>query len=140
MKIPSNRTRQDMETAAELRAAGATWETIAAQLHRQRYVVARWVKHYAEEWERLLREAEERTSRHADNESRNVARLLLRDNSPKVRLDAANSLARRRQVEKAVEPPPDPRSDLTALVAQVEQMSDDELQQFLVEFMKANRE
>ncbi len=28
MKIPSTRTLHDMELAAELRAAGATWETI----------------------------------------------------------------------------------------------------------------
>ena len=34
MRIPSIQTRRDMEMAAELRAAGATWETIGEQLVR----------------------------------------------------------------------------------------------------------
>ena len=41
MKIPSMRTRRDMETAAELRAAGASWETAAAELGRQPVLLMR---------------------------------------------------------------------------------------------------
>ena len=70
MRIPSARTRRDMETAAELRAAGATWDTIAAQLERQPNVVIRWTSVYREDWERMYAAAEERESRLGDNESR----------------------------------------------------------------------
>jgi HEAT repeat protein len=135
MKIPSIRTRQDMETAAELRAAGATWETIAAQLQRKLSLVARWAKLYAEEWECLLREAEERLSRHADNESRSVTRQLLRDNDPKVRLDAADALAQRRQQEKAAEPASDPQSRYNTLTSQLDELSDEELRRFTLELI-----
>jgi hypothetical protein len=35
MKIPTTRTRRDMEIVAELRAAGATWETAALKVQRR---------------------------------------------------------------------------------------------------------
>src|SRR5262249_10589237 len=77
MKIPSAKTRRDMEIAAELRAAGATWETAAEKLGRRRFVVQRWAKDYPDEWERLLGDAEQRVSREGTNESRSAMRILL---------------------------------------------------------------
>jgi hypothetical protein len=136
MRIPSSRTRRDMEMAAELRASGGTWDTVARQLGRQPNVVMRWVKEYPQEWERMFRDAEARASRDAGNESRTALRILLRHQDSKLRLHAAECLAKLRLAEKAADPPPDPRADLNAMVAQVEQMSDDELQQFLAEFVK----
>ena len=44
MNIPSTRTRHDMEIAAELRAQGATWATIAAKLKRQPGRLKRWTR------------------------------------------------------------------------------------------------
>ena len=139
MRIPSIRTRRDMETAAELRAQGATWETVAQQLHRQPTVVIRWAKHYPEEWERLLKAAEERFSREGSNESRSTLRILLRDEDSKVRLSAADKLARQRFEEKASEPPPKPQADLSAFVAEVQEMSDDELEQCIDEYVRIRR-
>jgi HEAT repeat protein len=133
MKIPSVRTRRDMEVAAELRAQGATWETIGLKLQRQPGLLRRWTKVYSEEWERLLKEAEERLSRLAGNESRAVLRELLRSKKSTVRLAAAERLARLRMQEKAKEQPPEAHADVAAFIAAAEDMSDEELEEFLVE-------
>ncbi len=81
MKIPSTRTRRDMEAAADLRAADATWETAAEQTGRHPNLLIRWARVYRDEWEQLLRETEQRLSRHASNKSRSVLRKLLRAKS-----------------------------------------------------------
>ena len=136
MKIPSSRTLRDMETAADLRAAGATWETAAEQTGRQPNLLIRWARVYRDEWEQLLREAEERLSRHASNESRSVLRKLLRAKSSRIRLTAADKLTRHQQDEKAKEAPPDPHVDRSAYLAHLEEMNDEQLQQFLAEFVE----
>ena len=136
MRIPSDRTLHDMETAAELRAAGATWETAAEQLGRQPTLLIRWTRHYHEDWERLLREAEERLSRQASNESRSVLRMLMRCKSSKIRLSAADKLMRHGLEEKAKREPPEPRVDRSAYIALLEEMTDDQLQEHLAEFVR----
>jgi len=136
MKIPSARSLRDMEIAAELRAQGATWETVALKLKRQVGVLTRWTKHYREEWERLFREAEERLSRLANNESRMVLRELLRSKKSGVRLAAAERLSRLRLQEKKAEPAPQAHSDLATVVAAVEEMTDEELEEYMAEFFR----
>jgi hypothetical protein len=139
MKIASLRTRRDMETAAELRAAGATWETAAVQLRRQPNLLIRWARVYREEWERLYREAEERWSRQANNESRNVLRILLRSDNQRIRLSAADKLARhwldqkKMDMERAKETAPKSHTDQLALLAYLEGLNDADLQQFLAD-------
>jgi hypothetical protein len=125
-----------MELAAELRAAGATWETAALQLRRQVGLLVRWSRNYREEWERLFKDAEERLSRQSGNESKAVLRQLLRSKSSKLRLAAADKLTRLRLEEKTAEGPPDPHADLAAFVACAEEMSDDELKEYLEEFVR----
>ena len=134
MRIPSRRTRQDMEIAAELRAAGATWDTIAAKLKRQTSLVCRWQKLYAEEWDRLMRDAEARLARHASNESRTVMRQLLNSDSPRVRLGAAEQLAKRRLQEIA--DAPSPKTNLLALLEEAEAMPDEEFEEYLYDFLE----
>ena len=136
MNIPSTRTRHDMEIAAELRAQGATWATIGLQLKRQPGLLQRWTRVYAPDWDRLLKGAEERLSRHANNESRAVLRELLRAENGKLRLAAAERLAKLRLQEKAKEPPADPHADVAAIVAAADAMSDAELEEYLAEFVK----
>ncbi len=136
MKIPSTRTRRDMETAADLRAAGATWETAAEQTGRQPNLLIRWARVYHDQWEQLLREAEERLSRHASNESRSVMRKLLRAKSSRIRLTAADKLSRHGFEERAKKEPPSPHADRAGFVAHLEEMSDAQLQQFLAELVK----
>jgi Homeodomain-like domain len=136
MKIPSARTRYDMEIAADLRAQGATWQTIALKLGRHLALVQRWTKQYREEWDRLYQEAEQRLTRLAGNESRAVLRELLRSKRTKVRLAAAEMLSRLRMQEKAKEPPVSPYGDLAIVVAAAEQMSDEELAEYLAKYAK----
>ena len=136
MKIPSIRTRQAMEMAAELRAAGATWETIASELKRQPNLVARWSKMYAQEWERMLSAAEERLSRHVNNESRGFLRRMLREDDLKARLAAAKQLAEMRKEEKAAQPATDLQSRYTSFVTQIQEFSDEELQRIMCKFVR----
>ena len=139
MKIPSMRTRRDMETAAELRAAGASWETAAAELGRQPNLLMRWAKVYREDWERLLLEAEERADREVSNEARTALRILLRSKNSKVRLAAAGNVARHWLAKRSGANAPDPRTDHAAYLAYVEEMSDEQLEQYLAEFAGRTR-
>lgn len=136
MNIPSARTRRDMETAAELRAAGATWETAAVQLGRQPNLLMRWARIYRDEWERLNQEAEEHLSRQAGNESRHVLRTLLRSKSSKIRLTAADKLTRYRLQERAKAAPPNAHVDQSAFLTTLEEMSDADLQKYLADFVQ----
>src|SRR4051812_48296644 len=78
--------------AAELRAGGAKWEAVAAQLHRAADTVRRWPRQYPDRWDIALRDAERRSVCEAAAESVHVLRTLLRSNDEKVRRDAARSL------------------------------------------------
>ena len=124
-----------METAADLRAAGATWETAARQVGRDPTLLMRWARHYREEWQQLYREAEERLARRASDEARAVLRTLFRAASAKVRRAVADKLAQRRHDEKAREAPSNPKADRLAYLDFVEKMSDEQLQQYLLEFV-----
>src|SRR5262245_20027098 len=86
MHIPSEKTRRDMEAAAELRAAGATWETIGEVLGRKPFVLTRWARVYRDEWRAYLRRAEERAQRDGNSVERTKLRALLRHESPKIRM------------------------------------------------------
>ena len=124
-----------METAADLRAAGATWETAARQVGRDPTLLIRWARHYREEWQGLYREAEERWARRASDEGRAMLRTLFRAASAKVRRAVADKLAQRRHDEKVREAPPDLHAEQSAYLAFVEQMTDEQLQQYLLEFV-----
>jgi hypothetical protein len=105
MRIPSMETRQDMRAAAELRAAGATWETIAVAIRRQPNLLARWAKIYCEGWLELLAGAEERQTRLMDAESRATLRNRLRGKELKARLEAAQQLLQQVPDDKPAAPP-----------------------------------
>jgi hypothetical protein len=81
-----------LNQAAELRAGGAKWETVAAQLHRSADTVRKWPREYAGRWKAALHEAERRLVFDAAAESVLVLRTLLRSDDEKVRRDAARSL------------------------------------------------
>jgi alanyl-tRNA synthetase len=129
-----------METAADLRAAGASWDTVAMQVGRQPAMLQRWARLYAGVWEQMLREAEERISRQASNESRSVMRSLLRHKNSKTRLAAADKLAKRRLEEKAAEREADPHANQSAIVACMEQVTQADLERYIDEFVKRRAE
>ena len=81
-----------LNRTAELRAAGSTWEAVAAKLHRSADAVRKWPRHYADRWKLALREAERRLVCEAAAESVLVLRTLLRSEDVKIARDAAKSL------------------------------------------------
>lgn len=81
-----------LNRAAELRAAGSTWEAVAAKIHRAADAVRKWPRDYADRWKIALREAERRLVCEAAAESVLVLRTLLRSEDEKVCRDAARSL------------------------------------------------
>ena len=135
MRIPSIQARRDMEMAAELRAVGATWDTIGEQLVRQPTLLIRWTRVYREDWERYRHSAERRLARLTSDESRSVLRELLRNTSSRVRRMAADKFTRLRLEQKAKETPPDLHVEHLAYIAYLEEMSDEQLEQYLAEFV-----
>jgi hypothetical protein len=118
--------------AALLRAAGCSWETVAAQLDRPLDSVQKWPEKVPERWQLALADAERRVVTEATAEAVLVLRQLLRAEDEKVRRDAARFLLDLRF--KLIVPPdtsdqsPSPRSaDARRLVAFLEAHSDDEL-------------
>jgi hypothetical protein len=116
--------------AAKLRAAGASWESVAAQLGRTVETVLKWPDD--ERWPALLAEAEKRLAVEVSAEAVLILRQLLRAEDEKVRRDAARFLLELRfrlaAPPDTPDPLPAPRSaDARRLVAFLESHSDDDL-------------
>lgn len=78
--------------AAELRAAGANWTLVAAQVRRSAETVRKWPLVYAERWAAALHDAERRLAAEAGGEAVLILRTLLRSADEKVRGLAARAL------------------------------------------------
>jgi hypothetical protein len=139
MHVPSEKTRRDMEAAAELRAAGATWETIGEVLGRKPFVLTRWARVYRDEWRGYLRYAKERALQQVNSEARMKLQALLRHESSHIRMKTAVQYLREQLAENATRRPPDPQLELADFLAKIEKMSDEELQESIAEFIKAAR-
>ncbi len=139
MHIPSEKTRRDMEAAAVLRASGATWDTIGEVLGRHAFVLTRWARVYREDWDQYLHQAHERLLERRDADDRAKLRALLRHANSRIRRTTADHLLREHRARRAAEGPPDLRTDLAALLNHVEQISDEELNEYLAEFIATTR-
>ncbi len=138
MHIPSSRTLRDMEAAAELRTAGATWDMVGEVLGRHPYVMRRWTHVYRDDWECFVHDAEERARQKRSEEARAAIRGALRHESPRVRRAAADNLLRERRAEKATEPP-DLRANIPLALRALEQITDAELDERLAEYLRQTR-
>jgi len=78
--------------AAEMRAEGATWQTVADAIGRSRRTVESWPKKHAKRWKRLFARAEAALLKDASSEAVHTLRKLLRSKLPKVQHDAAQKL------------------------------------------------
>jgi hypothetical protein len=125
-----------MEAAAELRAAGATWETIGEVLDRKPFVLTRWARVYSDDWRRYLRDAGEWLLRQGSSEWRAKLQALLRHPSSRVRLATADQLLRQRLAEKSAERPPDRLAEAAAFLAVAEKMTDERLQELITDFIR----
>src|SRR5437868_150009 len=88
-KPPSDRR---LIQAAELRTGGATWEAIAARLHRSPETVRKWPLEYPDRWRAALFHAERRLAADAEGEAVLILRNLLRAKDEKIRWHAAKCL------------------------------------------------
>src|SRR5262245_15708510 len=79
--------------AAEHRAMGLKWESVAGRLGRPPETVRRWPVRYPEAWQRLYRAAERRAIAEGGAEARTVVRTLLRSKDERVRCNASKFMA-----------------------------------------------
>ncbi len=107
--------------AAELRATGATWETVAREVNRVERTVRGWQRKYAERWAAALVQAERLMAAQSDCESVLTLRKLLLSQDERVRWHAAKCLiARRVERDKlALKTPPASHPPLTSEAARL---------------------
>jgi hypothetical protein len=122
--------------AAELRAAGSSWETIAAAVGRAVSTVRQWQGCYRDRWTAALRAAEARVATEAAAESVLALRAQLRSPDIAVSRNAARQLIQYRvaldkiETPDPVEPAP-PRSDAARVVAHLEALTDEQRDQLV---------
>jgi hypothetical protein len=92
MPPPDPKTLRLLSAAAELRAGGATWETVAAHLSRKAYKCRRWPIRYRDYWAAAYQAAERRRTAVARQEAVNALRALLRSQDSRAKRDAARAL------------------------------------------------
>src|SRR5262245_33185539 len=125
--------------AAELRATGATWETVAKEVNRAARTVRRWPRKYAERWDTAYVLAERLLAAQSDCESIHTLRRLLLSEDERVRWHAAKCLiARRVERDKlALKTPPISATHLTSeatrLIAFLDGQPDEELAAIVAE-------
>jgi hypothetical protein len=125
--------------AAELRAAGSSWESVAAKLNRAADAVRKWPTLYPAQWQAALHTAERRLVCETSAEAVLILRNLLRSDDEKVRRDAARFLIDLRlelfklDRTSAADSPPQLTSDAARLVAFLEGHSDDELDRLVAD-------
>jgi hypothetical protein len=103
--------------AAEARADGRSWETVAHLVRRSPHTVRKWPHTYARRWAAALRIAERATIDYAAAESLIVLQTLLRSKDDKIRALAAWRLMyqqlelHRLELKAAAQLAPEPPSD-----------------------------
>jgi transposase len=92
MPAPSPELLRRLAAAAELRAAGNSWEKVAARLGRAADTCRRWPSRYRSAWDRLYRAAEQSQLTEARAEATAILRQQLRSEDAKETRDAAKAL------------------------------------------------
>src|SRR5262245_1762409 len=131
-RAPTGRTLELMARAADLRAAGASWEAVAKELGRKPDTVRGWPKAHPGDWERLLRRAEAEQIDTAGGEALTTLRRLSRSENERVRLSAAQQLARARSEERkraARAPAAGADDGLDEILAFVRGLDDDQVEE-----------
>ena len=92
MSIPPPAVERLLERAAELRAAGVSWEVVGQKLHRHRDTCSRWPRLYPEIWKRLVAATRAEQRQNAADEAMTVLRTLLRSDDEKIKRDVGRIL------------------------------------------------
>lgn len=135
MKTLTMRARLDLERAAELRAGGASWKLAAESIGRDQSVLRRWAKEFKADWDRFYQDAERLIKSEANSESMNILRDLMREKDPEIRLSAADKLSNLLLKQRAAEGPRESRSDVEAYLMQIEEMTNEELEDCIARFI-----
>jgi hypothetical protein len=88
--------REQIERAAELRAAGTSWPTVATTLQQNVNAIRQWPSIYSTEWTAAHQDAEKRQLAEACAESILILRQLLRSDNDKIRCQSARFLLEQR--------------------------------------------
>ena len=115
MHTPVTKIVRAVQTAAELRALGHSWEHVARQVRRSPDTVRRWPRLYPDLWARVAADTRRDRTAEATGEAVAVLRDLLRSEDEKVRREAARDLlARVPAAEPADSPTPTNRFHIIA--------------------------
>lgn len=125
--------------AAELRAGGASWETVAEQVNRTERTVRQWPTNYATRWNKLLRAAERQQLTDATAESVLTLRRQLRSPDEKTSRDAAMKLiqfriaAEKRSPKRRGKPAETGSPHAQTIAAYIARLTEAELDQLIAE-------
>jgi hypothetical protein len=134
-----------LTVAAQLRAAGASWETIAARVKRSARTCRHWPVAYPDEWRRRYRQAEALLFAEAGAEALLILRAQLRSQNEKISLAAAQFLLKNRtdlraQEDRAAAAGPGALdAEITRFVAHVRDLSDAQLDALVDGFVARRR-
>jgi hypothetical protein len=130
---------QRLRTAAELRAAGLSWEVVAGRVGRAAATCSRWPSRYADLWRSVFREAVRQSEQESAIEARATLRKMLRGEDDRQKLTAAQQLLKA--------PRPRPRGKrmiapedrvLAAFISQLRSVSDEELDRIAREVVETS--
>jgi hypothetical protein len=83
-----------VERAAAMRAGGASWKAIAAEVGREPDTVEHWPKRYPQQWSRAHRAARRHMLGDSYGESITTLRMLMRSEDERAKLAASTAVAK----------------------------------------------
>ena len=110
----SERMQRALERAAEMKAAGSSWEAIAIALQRTVQTVKKWPRVYANEWQVMFGQFEKQFVDEAAAESVLALRKQLRIEKSTLSVRAADKLIRYRISRAKSTPAPPPNEGMSA--------------------------
>ncbi|MFL5339409.1 MAG: hypothetical protein ACJ8F7_04505 [Gemmataceae bacterium] len=128
MKPPSDHILCLLRRAAELRAAGKSWEAVGGAVHRAPETVRRWPREYPAEWKRCYLVAEASLLAEAAAEALQYMRVMLRSENERSVIAAGQLLLKSRLADRDREEKPDrePDEEVAAYI-EAAKMTDEEL-------------
>src|SRR5262245_27535021 len=144
MKPPTAKLLTLMKAAAELRAGGASWATVAAKIDRCGETCRTWAYKYPATWNRLLNQAEDQHIQEGGGQARIKLRMLLLSGNEHIALEAARILTKARADQrtrwenrpKKTLPKGITEKELLS-IREAESMSDDELEEVCAQSYRA---
>jgi hypothetical protein len=128
MDIPPSNLVYLVERAAELRAAGNSWEQTAQKLGRCADTIRNWPRRYRAFWDQAIAIARRNTAADAGDEGLAILRTLLRSDDDKVRREASVRLL---DLRPDAGDTPAASNELVRFVEFLEGLSDAELDSLL---------